>query len=255
MSWIRKNIIKNSVERKMVIPPIPQVKLPMQSEIVLPKQIHYIDTQPSLRHIDAIFYINLEHREDRKEHCLNEIKKIDPQLSKTHRINAVYNKENGALGCLASHIKALELFIKNDAWQILLIFEDDYTFVSDKLAEINGPINHLFNTLPDFDVLLLCQSADSFISENTKYYNILRVLSAQTTSAYIINKKYANILLDIFKDAYDKMSTFGFKTEWCADQCWKQLMPSGKWYTNSHRIGYQYDNYSDIERKLVSYGC
>ena len=32
--------------------------------------------------IDAILYINLEHRTDRKEHILNEIKKIDPILQK-----------------------------------------------------------------------------------------------------------------------------------------------------------------------------
>ena len=30
-----------------------------------------------LQYIDAILYINLEHRTDRKQHILNEIKKID----------------------------------------------------------------------------------------------------------------------------------------------------------------------------------
>ena len=71
-----------------------------------------------LSHIDAILYINLDHRSDRMEHVLGEIRKIDPTLSKSHRISAEYVPEHGALGCTKSHIKALHLFMKS---QLLLI--------------------------------------------------------------------------------------------------------------------------------------
>jgi hypothetical protein len=40
--------------------------------------------------IDAICYINLDHRLDRKEHILEQLRVIDPALTKTHRISAEY---------------------------------------------------------------------------------------------------------------------------------------------------------------------
>jgi glycosyl transferase, family 25 len=218
-------------------------------------KIIYTDTESCLKYIDAICYINLEHRLDRKEHCLKEISKIDPTFSKTHRIDAIYNKENGALGCTASHIKTLKMFLENDSWKTMLILEDDYTFISNDPNEINGPINHLFNSARMYDIFLLCQSAESFQALPSSFNYINRVLSSQTTSAYIVNKAYAKLLLYTFTVAYDNMSRHGFKVEWCVDQCWKLLMLNDNWYTLCHRIGYQYDNYSDIEKKEVAYGC
>jgi len=78
-----------------------------------------------MEYIDAILYINLEHRKDRNEHILNEIHKICTDNSKIHRIDAIKN-DNGALGCGLSHIKALEYAVKNE-WKTVLILEDDFT--------------------------------------------------------------------------------------------------------------------------------
>ena len=66
-------------------------------------------TQIYIDHIDAIIYINLDRRKDRRDHIINEIKKIDPTLSKTHRLEAEYVPINGALGCSLSHVKAIEM--------------------------------------------------------------------------------------------------------------------------------------------------
>ena len=46
--------------------------------------------------LDAIMYINLAHREDRKHHVLNEIQKINPSLDRVHRIDALYVQNQGA---------------------------------------------------------------------------------------------------------------------------------------------------------------
>lgn len=57
------------------------------------------------KYIDHIFYINLEHRKDRKEQIESEIKKLDPNFSITERFNAIKTnktknkKIDGALGC------------------------------------------------------------------------------------------------------------------------------------------------------------
>ena len=208
-----------------------------------------------LEYIDTILYINLEHRKDRNEHCINEIKKIDPMLSRTHRIYAIYDNEIGARGCLASHIKALEHFVENIECQTALILEDDFTFTSNDNKYINELVSYLFNKVNDFDVILLSYGINDFNIENTSDNNIKKVISSQTASGYIVTRKYVNKLLNNFKQSYDNMKEFGYKPEWCSDQTWKQLMPNDNWYTYTNRIGVQYDNYSDIEKRIVSYNC
>lgn len=213
------------------------------------------DYSTPLDYIDLILYINLDHRTDRKQHILHEITKIDPMLSKVHRIDAVYNQSNGALGCTMSHIKALEFFIENTEWNNCIIFEDDFTFASNYVFEINDRILYLLDRLPNFDILLLSTGLDNLITISTVDSCIKKVISSQTASGYIINKKYAKILLDNFKESSRLMIEHGKKEEWCLDQYWKRLMSDGNWYTYKDRIGYQYENYSDIEKKSVNYNC
>ena len=205
--------------------------------------------------IDAILYINLEHRHDRNEHCLNEIRKIDPLLKKTHRIDAVCNKSNGALGCTLSHIKAIKLFLDNLAWNTCIIFEDDFTFTSNDINNINNSLLYLFDNSDEFDVLLLGVGVTDFKTVSTKSSYINKVESSQTASGYILTKKYANTLLSNFITSSNNMIKLGWDSKWCHDQYWKHLMPSANWYTLKDRIGYQYSNYSDIENVNTDYKC
>lgn len=212
-------------------------------------------TYNCLDYIDAILYINLAHRNDRKDHCLNEIKKIDKYHTKTYRIDAIYDKEMGARGCVASHIKALEYFIENKSWRNILILEDDFTFLSDNSYDIHKSICYLIENVKNYDVLLISYGINDLHIENTSNYNIKKVISSQTASGYIVNRNYINVLMNNFKESYNNLLYLGYKSEWCHDQSWKKLMPDGNWYTLKNRIGVQYDNYSDIEKKIVSYNC
>jgi GR25 family glycosyltransferase involved in LPS biosynthesis len=205
-------------------------------------------------HIDAIFYINLEHRHDRKEHCLNEIRKIDPLLTKTHRIEAVYNNSNGALGCTLSHIKAINFFLDNP-WNTCIILEDDFTFINDDREYINKSLLYLVDNSNDFDILLLGVGCTNLKTISTTNSFINKVESSQTTSGYILTKKYANTLLSNFITSSNNMINLGWDNKWCLDQYWKELMPVANWYTLKDRIGYQYGNYSDIENTITDYKC
>jgi hypothetical protein len=211
--------------------------------------INFIDN------IDAILYINLEHRPDRNEHCIQEIKKIDSTLHKTHRIDAIYNKDNGAMGCSLSHIKAVEYFLENTNWNTCIILEDDFSFYSDDTSYINNILNNTLINIPDYDIILLGTGIHDFNYTDTQISFIKKVQSSQTCSGYIIKRNYANILLNNFIDGVNDMKTNGRLHENHIDQYWKQLMPLGNWYTILPRISYQYVNYSDIEKKTVDYGC
>ena len=195
--------------------------------------------------IDAILYINLEHRTDRNIHILNELHKMCTDDSKIHRIDAVKN-DNGALGCSLSHIKALEYALAND-WKTILIVEDDFTFKYDS-NEIERNINLLFEH--NFDVGLLSHGRLKYHNSNNE---IKKVIYSQTTSSYIIKRDYIYTLLENITYSVNDIISHGLLHENHIDIHWTNLQPIHKWYAVFPAIGCQYDNYSDIEKKYVSY--
>ena len=86
------------------------------------------------------YYINLEFRKDRNEHIINNIKKYQ-FFKNINRLNAVYDKGNGAMGVVKSHIKVLELCLQENN-EYYLIMEDDFEIINE---------NYLFNFIKDFE--------------------------------------------------------------------------------------------------------
>ena len=78
----------------------------------------------SINDIKHAFYINLDHRTDRKEHIEKQLAKVG---IRAERFNAI-RMHNGAVGCSMSHLKILQ-----DAHvqrlSHVLIMEDDITFL------------------------------------------------------------------------------------------------------------------------------
>lgn len=206
-----------------------------------------------MEHIDAILYINLDHRTDRKEHLLTELQKWGAPPSIIHRISAI-QRTPGSLGCGLSHIKALTEALSHSEWKTVLILEDDFTFRSNS-SEINTSIHQLLTSHHFFDVGLLSHNPDYIKYRDTAIPSIKKVLFSQTASAYIIRHHYIPKLLQNMKEATYDMERFGRRHENCIDIYWTKLQPKGHWYALFPAIGHQYDNYSDIEQRMTSYGC
>jgi len=204
-----------------------------------------------MEHIDAILYINLAHRTDRKEHVIHEIHKICGDDSKIHRIDAI-RTEPGALGCGLSHIKALEYAMMHPEWRTVLILEDDFTFHGDDTLALSSALRTLL--IPQMDVGLLSYNHSVLRYEDTST-TIKRVLYSQTTSSYCIRSSYVPTLLQNMRESTMDMLTRGKTHENCVDIHWTTLQPHGHWYALFPAIGYQYDNYSDIEKRVTQYGC
>ena len=126
-----------------------------------------------MEQIDAILYINLAHRTDRKEHVIHEIHKICADDSKVHRIDAI-RTEPGALGCGLSHIKALEYAMMHPEWKTILILEDDFTFHGDDTAALSTALRTLM-TFPKMEIGLLSYNHSVLRYEDTSP-SIKRVL-------------------------------------------------------------------------------
>ncbi len=207
-----------------------------------------------LNNFDIVYYINLEHRKDRYDHINNELNKTNIAPEKINRIDAVYIKDFGILGCGKSHILALEAFLKTpDSILNCVIFEDDFIFTQEQKV-CNELIDKFFNSIKDFDVLML--SSNTLKEENTDYSFINRIKNAQTLSGYCVNKKFAPILLENFRDGVFNLEKIGHKEpDYCIDMYVKKLQPKSLWYCINPKIGIQMESYSDIEKCVVSYNC
>jgi GR25 family glycosyltransferase involved in LPS biosynthesis len=205
-----------------------------------------------MEQIDAILYINLAHRPDRKEHVIHEIHKICVDDSKIHRIDAI-RTEPGALGCGLSHIKALEYGMMHPEWNTVLVLEDDFTFHGNDTAMLSSALRTLL-TSPHMQIGLLSYNHSVLRYEDTSS-SVKRVLYSQTTSSYCIRSSYVPTLLQNMRESTMDMLIRGKIHENCVDIHWTTLQPHGYWYALFPAIGYQYDNYSDIEQRVTQYGC
>lgn len=207
--------------------------------------------------IDAVLYINLEHRMDRKEHLLAELRRVGWPEDKIHRVDAVRHA-NGALGCGLSHIRCMELVQAHPEWQHVLVLEDDFTFRSNSSDNIRWALHEIMthHSTQDADMRLLSYNPNYFKKEVVQEAPFLcRVLYSQTTSSYIIAQHYVPTLLQNFRESTDDMVANGRRHENCIDIHWSLLQPKDRWYAIQPAIGYQYTNYSDIEGGVTAYDC
>lgn len=194
--------------------------------------------------VDIIYYINLDIRPDRNDEFLKEIEKINYPLDRVVRISGEYKKDKGALGCSLSHIKALTEFI-NSPHNNCIIFEDDFEFIKTK-DEITTAFNELFENNIEFDICML--SANEIDTIPTKYPFINKVNSAQTTSGYMVSRKFAPTLLQNFIEGATLLEQqYENQPIYAVDQYWKQLQPTNNWYLFQPKLGKQRDSYSDIQ--------
>jgi GR25 family glycosyltransferase involved in LPS biosynthesis len=208
-----------------------------------------------MEQIDVIFYINLEHRTDRKEHFLSEIKKLCKDDTKVVRIDAIRN-EIGATGCTASHIKAMETFDEHPEWKTCILFEDDFTFASADVEHNNAHIRLSMTEFPDWDVISLAYNHETdFIKKDTHDPYVKRIVQHQTASGYILNKRCLPSMLSTFQEAFQLLLRHGNTHEYCHDIYWRKLQLTLKWYCVSPALGYQYGSHSDIQKQFVDYKC
>lgn len=191
-------------------------------------------------------YINLEHREDRKNQIETELKKVG--FYNYQRFNAIKNNK-GYLGCSESHLECLKL-ARQKQYPNVMILEDDFEFLIDK-DEFQNILNHL-STI-DYDVFILSYNTDSSNITDTEDQYLKRIKETQTASGYIVNKKYYNKLIENFEEGLRLLRETDIYHKYAIDQYWKPLQSQDKWYCYKKRIGKQRESYSDIEKGIVNY--
>jgi glycosyl transferase family 25 len=200
------------------------------------------------KYIDKIIYINLEHRKDRKEQIENELE-IMSLKQNSERFDAI-NKKPGIVGCGYSHLEVLRL-AKNRKYRNVLILEDDFTFLVNK-EEFEFELTRFFETVKEFDVCMLAYNVNEW--KDTEFDFVKKALNVQTASAYIVNEKFYDKLIELYEEDIPTLERTGIHWIYANDQCWKKLQPASVWYCFSHRLGKQRPSYSDNSETFQDYG-
>jgi GR25 family glycosyltransferase involved in LPS biosynthesis len=191
--------------------------------------------------IERIFYINLDHRKDRKDQIENELELMNLKHN-SERVEAVKTSPGG-IGCGLSHIKALKL-AKEKGYKNVLILEDDFEFLISK-EEFESQLTLFFDNVKEYNICMLGYHHKRI--QNSDFPFLDKVLDSQTTSGYIVHQNFYDTLIENFGEAI-KIYNFNPAIHWLysIDQYWKKLQPTSAWYAFKTRIGKQRANYSDI---------
>ena len=191
-------------------------------------------------------FINLETRKDRLEHAEKEFKKMNINAE---RFNAV-KLASGAIGCTMSHIKCLEL-AKQRNYDQVFVCEDDIVFKNPELLKKNIT-KFSENKDIQWDVLIIGGNSVPPYMKVGDY--CARILNCQTTTGYIVKKSFYDILINNMKEGVKHlMKEPDNKRQYAIDIYWKRLQMQYFWYMIIPPTVSQYENYSDIEGKNMSY--
>lgn len=185
--------------------------------------------------IEKVIYINLAHRTDRRAQIENELS-IFPS-EKVIRFDAIYEKDRGHFGCSKSHIAVLEMAIREE-WKNYLVVEDD--MIWDNVESGSQILKNLFHNNPDVIIL-----GGTSISRDT-----YRLSRSCCTTAYLVFNHYYETLLSNFKEgALLLEKNYHHKTPYAIDQYWHRLQVKDNWYIVYPIMCFQQAGYSDINRR------
>jgi len=200
----------------------------------------------SLEDIKNAFYINLEHRTDRKIHVEQQLKNMGINAT---RFNAI-KMENGAIGCSMSHLKILQMAQINK-WDHVLIMEDDIKFLDPELFKTKfTKFMELHKN--NWDVILLGGN------NMPPYENIdetcIKVTRCQTTTGYLVNGHFINPLLTNIKMGLSNLLKHPENHhQFAIDKFWFVLQKMNRWFLIIPPTVVQRNDYSDIEKRITNY--
>lgn len=209
----------------------------------------------NMQFLDAVVYINLDRRVDRKEHITNELKKWkDLDWSKVHRFSAIEGK---LVGCLSSHLSVLRM-ARDKKWTNVLILEDDFTW--EDWVINSGNLNSLLENFwtrhqHEFGFVQLAHGLhqEKFVNDFNIIKNdesIVSVKKASNAAAYWVHNRCYDALINVFEQSVIPLYITGAHWLYLNDVVWDIVRPKFNTYAFFPRLGFQYANYSDLSENV-----
>jgi GR25 family glycosyltransferase involved in LPS biosynthesis len=205
-----------------------------------------------------VYVISLASRPDRREATLAELGRSGFTPDLVHIVDAHATPSNGAIGCAMTHAMALSRFLFESEGDWCLVVEDD--FQCQDPVRLQRELPALLLGSDEWDVLMLASNTTVPVRP-TRFAGVFRVLNAQTTSAYLVHRRYAPTLIKVFYESAHHMTelmlnlNFGLQKHFFAiDQAWKSLQIESRFLAFLPQLSIQRESYSDIENTVLSYG-
>ena len=193
-------------------------------------------------YFDGTYCINLEHRMDKWEECVNEFDKHELWVEHYKGINGddiEYDGDlkKGVVGCFMSH-KDLITRARDSGLNSILILEDDVAFDD----ELNIKFNEWYKEVPlDWDMLYL--GGNHNVREVTKCdEHLMRATNTQTTHAYAVKNTVYDMILD-------RLEILDLDV----DVVYTEIQKKCKAYCFTPRLAWQRPSVSDIWKQHVDY--
>ena len=208
--------------------------------------------------IDKLVYINLDHREDRRQIMQKLFEEGKIPSEKIERFSAIKH-DVGIVGCAMGHISILKR-AKQQRWKNVLILEDDLCWTN--FEENYKKLEDLVSK--SFDVCMLGGLYLDFEDPKIKV--------AVCTNAYIVSSHYYHTLLDNFETGLrmkldKKVSAFPIRSlsekrkqynnivdkdnRYNVDVYWIKLQLKDNWIGIIEPMIEQVECYSDIYNKVL----
>jgi GR25 family glycosyltransferase involved in LPS biosynthesis len=197
--------------------------------------------------LPKVLYINLDRRTDRRQHIEAELDRLG-LMPIAERLPAIPH-QFGILGCGRSHLAALRK-ARESGWERVLILEDDFQAEVEPEAFWEALKGFMATRGNDFDVVML---AHHITASEPADKLVVRVLAAQTASAYIVHQAAYDRLIELYEHAMLELERTAEHWNWANDQVWKRLQPQMRWFAFKPRLGRQIASWSDTANQFHDY--
>jgi hypothetical protein len=188
------------------------------------------------------FYINLDHRTDRRSEIEGECARLDVPVERFPARTSITPTH----GCALSHLEVLKLARERGLPEVLL-FEDDFQF----LITREQWVDILAHLPADYDVVMLSYNLLQSEPYNDRFG---RALEVQTASGYLVHSRFYDMLIATMEEGYARLLETNAHWIYMNDQYWKRLQPTSRWYYSLLRVGKQRPGFSDLGQKFVDNG-
>ena len=192
------------------------------------------------------YYINLEHRKDRKEETITELKKFG--IDNPIRFNAIKDEKNGHVGCSKSHLAILKE-ARTKKYPYVMVVEDDIEFMNPD--ETNRKLNNIINSNLKWDMILYgCSYGNGSKKLNR---DTVSAKNCGSTTGYIIKKEYYDTLINHWEEGLKMLIKTG-DGKYACDQYWRILQEKDNIiFINPSKVK-QRVSYSDLVGGDIDYG-
>ena len=197
-----------------------------------------------------VYYINMDHRADRREALLKELARVGFTEDQITRVHATSYKGCPNAGCMSSHAAALRIAERENLYPYSLIIEDDFQFIED-VSKIHLDISFFLDHKKNdsWDAILLTTHLAKLDHANKNNHIFSQITHSSNAAGYLIHKDAMIPLARLFEDNLENLYQTNMHWIYQNDQLWCHMMKTGNWYMFNHYLGFQKGDYSDLSRE------